>query len=111
MGALIIAFLVILILSPGLLLGIFASPWFFLTLFLLLLLFPLVLAPRPDKGDKRKSSGDQETPRLLFWILVITSIAFAIPILLLGILLAPGFFLLILLVMLPLLWLAFRPST
>lgn len=111
MRALIIALLVILILSPGLLLGFLASPWFFLILFLLLLLFPLVLAPRLDKGGKQKSSGDQESPGLLFWILVITAIAFAVPVLVLGIMLAPGFFLLILLVMLPLLWLAFGPSS
>ena len=111
MRALIIALLVILILSPGLLLGLLASPWFFLILFLLLLLFPLVLAPRPDKGGKQKSSGGQESPGPLFWILVITAIAFAVPVLILGIMLAPGFFLLILLVMLPLLWLAFGPSS
>ena len=105
MRALIIALVVILILSPGLLLGFLASPWFFLFLFLLLLLFPLVLAPRPS------GSGRQESPGPLVWAVVVAAILFALPVLVLGIVLAPGFFLLILLVMLPLLWLAFGPSS
>ncbi len=111
MRALLIMFLVIAILTPGLLLGFLASPWFYLILFLLLLLFPMVLAPKPDNWDSMKSSSGQESPGLLAWILVIAAIAFAVPILLLGFLLAPGFFLIILLVMAPLIYLAFRPST
>jgi hypothetical protein len=44
-------------------------------------------------------------------VLVGLAFVFAVPVLLLGLAVAPGFFLLILLVMAPLLWLAFRPSS
>ena len=111
MRALLFMFLVIAILTPGLLLGLLASPWFYLILFLLLLLFPMVLAPKPENRDSLRSSSDQESPELLIWILVIAAIVFAVPILLLGFLLAPGFFLIILLVTAPLIWMAFRPSS
>jgi hypothetical protein len=105
MRALIIALFVVLILSPGLLLGFLASPWFFLFLFLLLILFPVALAPRTG------SNGGQESPGLLVWAVAIAAIVLALPVLVLGIVLAPGFFLLILLVMLPLLWIALGPSS
>ena len=111
MRALLIMFLVIAILTPGLLLGLLASPWFYLILFLLLLLFPMVLAPKPETRDSLRSSSGRDSPELLIWILVIAAIVFAVPILLLGFLLAPGFFLIILLVTAPLIWMAFRPSS
>ncbi len=111
MRALLITFLVIAILTPGLLLGLLASPWFYLILFLLLLLFPVVLAPKPEKRDSLRSRSGQESPGLLIWILVIAAFVFAVPVLILGFSLAPGFFLIILLVMAPLIWMAFRPSS
>ena len=111
MRALLIMFLVIAILTPGLLMGFLASPWFYLILFLLLLLFPMVLAPKPENRDSLRSSSGQDSPGLLVWILVIAAIVIAVPILLLGFLLAPGFFLIILLVTGPLIYLGFRPST
>ncbi len=111
MRALLLMFLVVAILTPGLLLGFLTSPWFYLILFLLLLLFPMVLAPKPENRDSLNPSSDQESPGLLFWTLVVAAIVFAVPILLLGFLLAPGFFLIILIVTAPLIYLAFRPST
>ncbi len=105
MRALLILLLLVAVLTPGFILGLVASPWFFLILFLLFLLFPLVLWREPDTGGRSTSPGP------LVWILVGAAIIFALPVLLLGIVLAPGFFLLILLLIAPLLWLAFGPSS
>ena len=65
MRALLFMFLVIAILTPGLLLGLLASPWFYLILFLLLLLFPMVLAPKPENRDRLRSSSGRDSPELL----------------------------------------------
>ena len=108
MRALLVLFLFVLILTPGLLLGFLASPWFFLILFLLLLLFPIVLAPKPEDLDSLGSNSGQESMGPLVWILVIAALFFALPVVIMGLLLFPGFFLLILLVMAPLLYLTFR---
>ena len=108
MRALLVFFLLVLILTPGLLLGFLVSPWFFLILFSLLLLFPFVLAPKPEGSGSSKSSSGQESMGPLVWILVIGAIFFALPILIMGLLLIPGFFLLILLVMGPLIYLTVR---
>ena len=111
MRALIIFFLFVLILTPGLLLGILESPWFFLILFALLLLFPIVLAPRVNSsgssGSTSTGSGEESMGPLV-WILVGAALFFALPVLIIGFLLIPGFFLLILLVMGPLIYLMFR---
>ena len=110
MRALLVMFLIVVILTPGLLLGFLASPWFFLILFLLLLLFlPVVFAPSPENWASLDSSGVQASPVLLVWMLGIAALVFALSVLVLGILLIPGFFLLILLVMAPLIYLTFRP--
>jgi len=110
MRALVVMFLIVVFLTPGLLLGFLANPWFFLILFLLLLLFlPVALAPRPENWDSLESSGVQESPVLLAWMLGIAALVFALCVLVLGILLIPGFFLLILLVIAPLIYLTFRP--
>ena len=108
MRALLVMFLIVVILTPGLLLGVLASPWFFLILFSLLLLFPIVLAPKPADLDSPSSSSGGESMGPLVWILVIAALVFAIPVFILGLLLIPGFFLLILLVMAPLIYLSFR---
>ena len=108
MRALLIFFLFVLILTPGLLLGFLASPWFFLILFALLLLFPIVLAPKVKGSSSSGSSGGEESMGPLVWILVIGALVFALPVLILGFLAIPGFFLLILLVMGPLLYLMVR---
>lgn len=108
MRAILLLLLFVILLTPGLLLGILESPWFFLILFLLLLGFPLLLAPRPATQGQQPSSS---SPGPVVWVLVGLAIVFAVPVLLLGLTVAPGFFLLILLVMAPLLWLAFRPSS
>lgn len=44
----------------------------------------------------------------IVWVLIIGGLFFALPVLILGLLLIPGFFLLILLVMGPLIYLTFR---
>lgn len=108
MRALLVMFLIVVILTPGLLLGVLASPWFFLILFSLLLLFPIVLAPKPEDPDSLRSSGGQESTEPLAWALAIAALLFGLPVLILGLLLIPGFFLLILLVMAPLIYLSFR---
>ena len=96
--------LFVILLTPGLVLGILASPWFFLLLFLLLLGFPLVLAPRVTGQGQEQSSS---SPGTLVWVLVGLAFVVAVPVLILGLVVAPELFLLILLVMAPLLWLAF----
>jgi hypothetical protein len=99
--------LFVILVIPGLVLGILASPWFFLLLFLLLVGFPFVLAPRvAGEGHEPPSSS----PGPLVWALVGLAIVIALPVLILGLAVAPELFLLILLVMAPLLWLAFSPS-
>ncbi len=108
MRALLVFFLFVLILTPGLLLGFIANPWFFLILFLLLLLFPIVLAPKAEGSSSSGSSSGEESMGPLVWILVIGALVFALPVLILGFLAIPGFFLLILLVMGPLLYLMLR---
>lgn len=108
MRALLIFFLLVLILTPGLLLGFLASPWFFLILFLLLLLFPIVLAPKPKDLDSLGSSSGEESMGPIVWILVGAALFFALPVVIMGLLLFPGLFLLILLVMAPLLYISFR---
>ena len=106
MRAVLIMFLIVAILTPGFLLGILVSPWFFLIFGLLLILFPVFLAPRVDSAG---STSTQESPSAIVWILWITALVIGIPILILGFLLAPGFFLFMLIVMAPLLYLAFQP--
>jgi len=106
--ALLVFFLFFLILTPGLLLGFIANPWFFLILFLIVLLFPIVLAPKVGGSSSSGSSSGEESVGPLAWILIIGALLFALPVLLLGFLIIPGFFLLILLVMGPLLYLMLR---
>ena len=90
MRAILLLLLFVILLTPGLLLGILESPWFFLILFLLLLGFPLVLAPRPaTQGQQHPSSS---SPGILVWVLVGLAFAFAVPVLLLGWPSRPGSF-------------------
>lgn len=103
--AILVCFLVVIIMAPTLILGIAESPWFFLILFALLLLFPFVLAPRVDK-----STGQAKNADFLARALFVVALVFGGFVLALGLLVAPGFFLLMLLVCAPLIWLAFRPE-
>ena len=68
MRALLVFFLLVVILTPGLLMGFLVSPWFFLILFSLLLLFPIFLAPMPEDLDSLGSSSGQESTGPLVWI-------------------------------------------
>ena len=92
MRALLIMFLIVAILTPGFLLGFLVSPWFFLIFSLLLVLFPMFLAPRLDSSGNLSSSSAQESPGVLVWTLWIAALVVGIPILVLGFLIAPGFF-------------------
>jgi hypothetical protein len=108
MRALLVFFLLVVILTPGLLMGFLVSPWFFLILFSLLLLFPIFLAPMPEDLDSLGSSRGQESTEPPVWILIIGALIFALPVVIMGFLLIPEFFLLILLVMAPLLYLMIK---
>lgn len=101
--AFLVCILVVIILTPSIIVGIALSPWFFLLLFALLLVFPFVLAPRTDRSTGRTEPPDTLARLALFVTLVVSGFVLA-----LGFLAAPGFFLLMLLVCAPLLWLAFR---
>jgi hypothetical protein len=103
--AILVCFLVVIIMAPTVILAIVESPWFLLILFALLLIFPFVLAPTSDElTGERKGAG------MIARIAVIVALIFGGFVLALGLLVAPEFFLLMLLVCAPLLWLAFRPD-
>ena len=103
--AILVCFLVVIIMAPTLILAIFESPWFLLILFALLLIFPFVLAPTTDELTReRKGAGTIAT------IAFVVTLIFGGFVLAVGLLVAPEFFLLMLLVCAPLLWLAFRPE-
>jgi hypothetical protein len=104
--AILVCFLIVIIMAPTLVLGIAESPWFFLILFALILIFPFVLAPSVDK-----TTGETKNADFLARALFITALVFGGFVLALGLLVAPGFFLLMLLVCAPLIWLAFRPES
>lgn len=108
MRALLVFFLLVVILTPGLLMGFLVSPWFFLILFSLLLLFPIFLAPMPEDLDSLGSSSGQESTGPPVWIMIIGAIIFALPVVIMGLVLIPEFFLLILLVMAPLFYLMIK---
>jgi hypothetical protein len=104
--AILVMVLIVVIMTPTLILGFTVTPWIFLGLFALLLIFPMMLAPKVDKktGDTKNA---EFLVRLIFGVtLVFGGFVFAI-----GLLVAPGFFLLMLLVCAPLLWLVFRPES
>jgi predicted membrane protein len=101
--AILVCFLVVIIMAPTIIFAIMESPWFLLLLFALLLIFPFVLAPSQDK-----QTGERRDAGPLATILLIVSLVFGGFVLAVGLLVAPEFFLLMLLVCAPLLWLAFR---
>jgi len=103
--AILVCFPVVIIMAPTVVLAIFESPWFLLLLFGLLLIFPFVLAPTTDKV-----TGEQRSAGMIARIATIVALVFGGFVLAVGLLVAPEFFLLMLLVCAPLLWLAFRPD-
>ena len=98
MRALLIMFLIVAILTPGFLLGFLVSPWFFLIFGALLVLFPVFLAPKPATAGEVRSGTGEGAPGALVWGLWIAALVVGIPILVLGFLIAPGFFLMMLVV-------------
>ena len=103
--AILVCFLVVIIMAPAIVLAIAESPWFLLILFAMLLIFPFVLAPTTDK-----ESGERRDAGLLARALFVVALLFGGFVLAVGLLVAPEFFLLMLLVCAPLLLLAFRPE-
>ncbi len=110
MRALLIMFLIVAILTPGLLLGFLVSPWFFFILFLLLLGTAVpFLVPKSETTQTRAGRQHREEEgRLLKWILVVPAILICVPVLIAALLYSPSFVLLVLLVMAPLIWVAFQ---
>ncbi len=110
MRALLIMFLVVAILTPGLLLGILVSPWFFFILFLLLLATAVpFLAPKSETTQTRAGRQHRDDEgTLLIWILVVPAILISVPVLIAALLYSPAFVLIVLVLMAPLLWVAFQ---
>lgn len=103
--AILVLIAVVVIMTPTLILGFTVTPWLFVLLFGLLLLFPFLLAPRVDKSTGRSESADL-IARLAFG----AALVFGGVVLAVGLLVAPEFFLFMLIVCAPLIWLAFRPN-
>jgi len=110
MRALLIMFLVVAILTPGLLLGFLVSPWFFFILFLLLLATAVpFLVPKSETTQTRAGRQHREDEgSLLIWILVVPAILISVPVLIAALLYSPAFVLIVLVLMAPLLWVAFQ---
>jgi hypothetical protein len=105
--------LVVVILTPGLLLGFLVSPWFLFILFALLFVVTVpFLVPRSETTQtKAGRRSDEDESRLLIWILVVPAILICLPVLIAALLYSPFLVLFILLLMAPLLWIAFGPSS
>lgn len=112
MRALIIMFLIVAILTPGFLLGFLVNPWFLFVLCLLLVAVAVpFLIPRSETASRAVGPQREDEGRLLIWILVIPAILVSLPAIIAALIYSPFFVLLILLVMGPLVWVAFRPSS
>jgi hypothetical protein len=103
--AILVLIAVVVIMTPTLILGFTVTPWLFVLLFGLLLVFPFVLAPRADSAPSQSESSEG-LARIAFGV----ALVFGAVVLVLGLLVAPEFFLFMLIVCAPLLWLAFRPN-
>jgi hypothetical protein len=102
---LIAIFLLVVIAIPAILLGLLVTPWLFLIGLGLLLLFPLALSPSTSRD-----AGLTREPGFLAKALFGIAILFGGFVLAVGLLVDPWFFLLMLLICAPLLWLLFSPE-
>jgi hypothetical protein len=106
--ALVLWLLIALVVAPALILGFVASPWFFVILFLLPLLAVVPLATR-KRGYTRLRGGSDgaEKTGLLVLVLVGPALVLSVAALILGILASPYAFLIVLLMVVPLIFVAF----